>query len=147
MKCLLVFFCFSSSILFSQSFDPNDLVGTWQNEKDSSHIEMWEWFGDTLAGSALEIKRSKKEVWETLKIYSENKKLIYVADVSGNASAIAFKEGKSSKGEILFSNFKHDFPNHIHYVFLNPNQMKVEVYDTDRKKILSFNFKRIPSLE
>ena len=105
MKYILILFCFSSSSLCGQAFNPNDLLGIWQNEKDSSHHEIWELKGDTMEGRALEIKMGKKEVWETLKIYAQNDKLVYIADVSGNGSAIEFKESKSTPSAYSLKNY------------------------------------------
>lgn len=147
MKFQFLLLCLASTLLSAQDFDLKRLEGDWQNVKDSNAHEIWEWQGDTLIGQGLEIKNAKTKVWENLKIYTENDWFIYEAAVIGNKDMVPFKQSKSKENEILFSNPKHDFPNHIHYVFINPNHLKVEVYNTERSRVLEFEFKRFPKVE
>lgn len=147
MKFLLFSLCLASTFISAQDFNLKNLEGDWQNIKDSTGHEIWEWRGDTLLGKGLVIKNGKTKVWEVLKIYSQNNQLVFEAVVIGNKEAVPFVQNKSKENEILFSNLKHDFPNHIHYVFISPNHLKVEVYNSDRSKVLKFEFKRPPKVE
>lgn len=118
------------------------LEGDWQNVKDSAKHEIWKVQGDTLKGKGLQNKNGKTQIWETLRIFTVDDQLVYEAGVIGNKELIAFIESNSKVNEILFTNLEHNFPNHIHYEFTNPNHLRVEVYDTLRSKVLKFEFKR-----
>jgi hypothetical protein len=121
----------------------NALPGTWVNVEDDSKMEIWQKTEEGFIGKS--IKRGPdggEQLWESLRIYNDEGELTYEADVRGNEAIVAFRMSFLSEEEVIFSNSTHDFPKHIHYYFVEPNRLKVEVYAQKGEKTIVFNFRK-----
>lgn len=141
---LVLFFLLGSSGIWAQDKCVDLLEGKWMNLEDTTKFEQWVKQDSIWLGKAFQISSTGiKKTWETLSVYKRAGVYTYEATVEHNAKAIAFALTKSSDTELIFSNKKHDFPNHIRYLFINKDRLKVEVYSDDKSQMITFNFARV----
>lgn len=141
----VIFLLFLNPILSAQENQmPKELyglIGCWQLE-ESSTFELWELKQKIFHGRVIKIENNDTLTVERLRIYIEQKDIIYEATVAkqNNGKSVKFKLTNYDEKNFTFENPKHDFPQEITYTFINRNKLKATA-GTDNKK-LTFNYLR-----
>ena len=106
------------------------MLGKWIRE-DNGQIEMWSKKEDSFFGGILvEVdEEGKTEIKEVLSLEGNADGVFYGAKVQGqnNNKKVVFKMSNTNFDTPKFSNESHDFPNHISYMKIGKDKIKVEV--------------------
>lgn len=125
------------------------LSGTWKfTTTDGTLFEIWSTESDTtIKGRGLFIAGTDTTFSEELKLLQRGNDLFYVATVANqnNGQPVYFKYSGINKGEYLFVNKEHDFPQRIIYKNPQPDFLCVRIEGEVKGKHRQedFNFLKI----
>lgn len=106
------------------------MLGKWKRE-NTDELELWSKREDSFYGGMMvKLKNDEKAViQEVLSLEGKEDGIYYAAKVNGqnNGQKVLFKMSNSNFNAPKFSNMQHDFPNHISYMKIGKNKIKVEI--------------------
>lgn len=91
------------------------LTGNWQDSLRSNQWEIWTQNEYGMRGRGIAVNGSDTTQFEELTLVEENGKLVYIANVRGNATPVKFTGTTLEENFIVFENPRHDFPKYISY--------------------------------
>lgn len=112
------------------------ILGKWQRE-DTQELEMWSKKETSFYGGIVaNINENEKAVIkEVLSLEGRKEGIYYSAKVSGqnNGKKVEFKMSNNNFDSPKFSNEKHDYPQHISYMKIGSDKIKVEISGDGRE--------------
>jgi hypothetical protein len=148
---ILTFLLFSCSVLAVQAATPaaekpsiawlSWMNGAWAFERNGREtFENWIVSGDTMIGVSRTVVKGKTVEHEFLLIRpDENGNLYYIAKPSGQAET-AFRLVRAPRGEAVFENLQHDFPQRIRYTLKTDGTMLAVIEGTKDGKTRRVEF-------
>lgn len=120
---IILFFIFSCSTpeitdeaSSSVSLDDIEwLTGNWQDSLRSNQWEIWTKNKFGMRGRGIAVNESDTTQFEELTLVEENGKLVYIANVRGNAAPVKFIGTVIEENLVVFENPQHSFPKYISY--------------------------------
>ncbi len=149
---LLAGCCLSLVVCSCSRYDSSELYwmeGQWA-DTSAQYYEEWKYdSGGNMIGKAFQLDDSDTLYHEDLAIAQVGYALMYIAKVSNQNEqrAITFGAREISPTEAIFANNQHDFPNRIHYKFINKNRITVELSSLDGEKKMKQDFQKISKLK
>ena len=146
--CLAVVSLLCSASVYSQDSksslsDLSWLAGCWElsrPEKGLLITEQWmKPMGGMMIGAGRTVKNGRVADYEYLRIVEDTDGIYYVAKPTGNKDETKFKLIKSSRGELMFENPAHDFPQRVTYR-LNGERLDARIEGTINGKSRGTDF-------
>ncbi len=150
MKKTYIHSLFSLIFLFALGCKPANqfepFCGQWiQVSDDTKFVETWKCSSEGVSGYAFRIERNDtvfgEEFW--IQDTGESYALYIKASGQNNGQAIPFTLEEHSGDAFLFSNYQHDFPKRIQYVFHSSDSLTTIVDGGSEDQALHFNFSRL----
>lgn len=114
------------------------MTGCWElNVKSSGMVISEHWMkpaGGSLIGMSRTVKGDKTVGFEFLRIAEKPDGVFYIARPSEAKEETAFKLVKTAKGEAVFENLAHDFPQRIIYRSDKTDSLFARIESGDKKK-------------
>ena len=109
------------------------LLGKWKNE-NTGELELWSKKQDSFFGGMMvEVNENDKAVIkEVLSLEGRKDGIFYIAKINGKTRArkVEFKMSNTNFTKPTFSNLDNEFPQHISYMKIGANKIKVELEGT-----------------
>lgn len=120
------------------------VIGDWQNlSKDGDLYESWTKKDDsTFAGKSFMIVNKDTVYSEKVILELRNNDLNYVVSVS-DQQPVSFKFTVVDKGEIIFENKAHDFPQRVIYKEIKPDSLYARIEGDENGKPRQEEFRMI----
>jgi hypothetical protein len=107
------------------------MAGCWEMKVPGRKLVITEqWMspaGDAMLGMNRTLTDGKMSAFEYLRIVQKGDSLYYVALPSENDAPTSFQLKSAKKGNVIFENLGHDFPQTITYTVKGPNAMTAAV--------------------
>ena len=106
------------------------MLGKWKRE-DTGELELWSKREDSFYGGMM-VKlndQDKAVIQEVLSLEGREDGIYFGAKVNGqnNDQKVIFKMSNNNFNAPKFSNLDHDYPNHISYMKIGNDKIKVEI--------------------
>jgi hypothetical protein len=112
------------------------LLGTWKNASSEGTLyEIWNKSSDSVySGHGFMIVNNDTVFSERISLQQQGSHLYYIPTVKNQneGKAVSFKLISDVRGEFIFENKEHDFPQRIIYKFLSPDSLYARVEGTDK---------------
>lgn len=103
------------------------LIGSWSDTSPEGKLEEnWVRANDSVyTATSLFIKGADTLHYEVITLTENGESLQYTASVKGqnNGQAVVFNQVADTKGQLVFSNPQHDYPQQIIYRQVNPDSL------------------------
>lgn len=110
------------------------MLGTWENPTSRGTVyEHWEKLSPTeFAGKSYMLSEADTVIFENIRLVEEAGHLLYIPTVrdQNQALPVRFRSTLISDNELVFENPKHDFPQVIAYLQINPDSLVAEISGT-----------------
>lgn len=119
------------------------ISGCWKSS-DGGEEQWMKPAGGSMIGMARTIAGGKTVFTEYLQIREEKGTVSYIVSLGLSAKPVAFKLVKGDRGEAIFENPEHDFPQRIIYRLESPDSLAARIEGKEKgvEKGIDFRFKR-----
>lgn len=114
------------------------LLGKWENKSDRGNLlEIWKKANDSLfTGESYFIKEKDTLHSEKMQLEQKGEELYYISIIKGqnNDQPVTFKHNIEIKKQLIFENYKNDYPKKIIYKLITKDHLLIEIFGIQQKR-------------